>query len=170
MRGLVGSIDNWDALFQKAFICLKPGGWLESYEISPTWESDDDTIPPNSAMAKWGPMFIEGGRQSGRSFTIVKDKVQRKAMQAAGFKNIDEKNIKAPIGSWPKDKRLKQIGVYGQLVMERDAEGLVLFMASMMGWSTTEVTVFVTKLKEELRSRKQHSYYRQKSLWGQKPE
>ncbi|KAK5653706.1 hypothetical protein OQA88_8737 [Cercophora sp. LCS_1] len=94
IRGLVGSIDDWDALFRKAFTCLKPGGWLESYEISPAWESDDDTIPVDSAMGRWGGIFIEGGRKFGRSFTVVKDEVQRKGMEAAGFRNIQEKNIK----------------------------------------------------------------------------
>lgn len=99
MRGLVGSIDDWDALFQKAWNCLRPGGWLESYEISPAWESDDDSIPTDSAMGQWGGIFIEGGRQSGRSFTVVKDEVQRKAMEAAGFQGIQEKNIKVPTPS-----------------------------------------------------------------------
>jgi hypothetical protein len=94
IRGLVGSIDDWHVLFQRAFTCLKPGGWLESYEINPSWESDDNTVAEKSAMGQWGPIFIEGGRQSGRSFTIVPDGTQQKAMEAAGFQDIQEKKIK----------------------------------------------------------------------------
>ena len=94
IRGLVGSIDDWHVLFQRAYTCLKPGGWLESYEISPLWESDDDTIPKDSAMAQWAGIFIEGGRRIGRTFEVLPLNLQRKAMEAAGFKEIQEKPIK----------------------------------------------------------------------------
>ena len=60
--------------------------------------------------------------------------------------------------------------MYGQLVMERDAEGLMMYMASAVGWSREQIMVYVAKLKQELRSGKHHSYYRQKSVWGKKPE
>ncbi|KAK0617644.1 S-adenosyl-L-methionine-dependent methyltransferase [Immersiella caudata] len=170
IRGLVGSIDDWPLLYQRAFTALKPGGWLESYEISPTWESDDNTVAEDSAMGRWGPVFVEAGKKIGRSFTIVGDEVQRTGMEEAGFVGIQEKRIKQPIGSWPKDKRLKDIGTYGQLVMERDAEGLMMLMAGLSGWTKEDVTVYVAKLRKEIRSGKHHSYYRQKSLWGQKPE
>ena len=94
MRGLVGSIDDWPALFQQAYNCLKPGGWLESYEVSPIWESDDSEIPKDSALAQWGKIFVEGGKKFGRTFTVVGDKLQRKGMEESGFKGLNEFDIK----------------------------------------------------------------------------
>jgi len=94
MRWLVGSIDDWNALFERAFNCLKPGGWLESYEMSTMWESDDGSVTEKMALGQWGKIFVEGGRQSGRTFTVVVDELQRKAMEAAGFVDIQERNIK----------------------------------------------------------------------------
>lgn len=94
IRYLVGSIADWAALYKQAFRALKPGGYLESYEASPNVGTDDDTLPPKSATAQWGPLFIEGGKAIGRSFTIVDEHVQRKAMEEAGFVDIQEKNIK----------------------------------------------------------------------------
>lgn len=94
MRWLVGSIDDWDRLFQRAYDCTKPGGWLESYEMSTMWESDDGSVTDKSALGQWGKIFIEGGRKAGRTFTVVVDELQRKAMENAGFVDIQERNIR----------------------------------------------------------------------------
>ena len=94
MRLLVGSVSDWDALFAEAYRTLKPGGWIESYEGRPNVESDDGTVTDSSAMGQWGQIFIHFGETIGRSFTIVADGVQRKAMEAAGFVDIQEQEFK----------------------------------------------------------------------------
>lgn len=94
IRYLIGSIADWGKLYKQAFAALKPGGYLESYEASPNVYTDDDSLPPKSATAQWGPLFIEGGKLIGRSFTIVDEKLQRKAMEEAGFVDIEERNVK----------------------------------------------------------------------------
>ena len=88
---------DWHALFKEAFRCTKPGGYFETYEASPHVYSDDDTLPENSATAQWGPLFINGGKAIGRSFTVVDDDIQRKAMKNAGFIDIQEKKIKVSL-------------------------------------------------------------------------
>lgn len=88
---------DWDAFFAEAFKVLKPGGYLESYEASPQVHSDDNTLSSKDAIAQWCPLFVEGGKVIGRSFTIVDDGTQRKAMEKAGFVDIQEKMIKAKI-------------------------------------------------------------------------
>lgn len=94
MRWLVGSIVDWKALFKHAYNSLKPGGYIESHEASPYIVSDDGSIHETSAMNQWGKFFVEGGRKMGRSFTVVKDGTQRKAMEEAGFVDIEEANLK----------------------------------------------------------------------------
>lgn len=56
--------------------------------------SDDNTVDPNSALGQWGKFFIEGGKKLGASFTVVEDGTQRKALEKAGFINIEEFNFK----------------------------------------------------------------------------
>jgi ubiquinone/menaquinone biosynthesis C-methylase UbiE len=99
IRYLIGCIPDWTAFFQQAFRCVKPGGYLESYEASPYVHSDDNTMPKDSAVAQWTPLFINGGKIMGRSFTVVDDDIQRKAMEEAGFVDIQEKWIKVNTGS-----------------------------------------------------------------------
>lgn len=89
-RYLVGSIIDWTALFKEAFKCLKPGGWFESFEGSPHMVSDDGSVPEKSAISQWGKFFEEGGKKMGRSFLIIHEGTQRKAMEEAGFVDIQE--------------------------------------------------------------------------------
>lgn len=94
MRYLVGSIIDWTALFREAYTALKPGGWLESFEGAPHMISDDGSVPEKSAISQWGKFFEEGGKKMGRSFLVVSEGVQRKAMEEAGFVDIQEWELK----------------------------------------------------------------------------
>ncbi|KLP14638.1 Uncharacterized protein LW94_8071 [Fusarium fujikuroi] len=170
-RWLVGSIVDWDQLFKEAYRCLKPGGYIESHEALSRMDYDDGSITEKSAMHQWGKFFVEGGKKIGRSFTIVEDGVQRSAMEKAGFVNLEERDFKVPIGGWPKDPRMKEIGKYAQATLEQDIEGYVLFMANTVeGWTKAEVEVYISMLRRELRQGTMHPYYRQKAVWAQKPK
>lgn len=94
MRLLAGSIANWDALFAEAYQVLRPGGWVESMENHPFVMSDDNTVTEATALGQWGRLFANFGDTIGRSFTIAGDGVQRRAMQAAGFVDIQEVDYK----------------------------------------------------------------------------
>ncbi|KAK0631451.1 S-adenosyl-L-methionine-dependent methyltransferase [Immersiella caudata] len=171
IRGLVGSIDDWNALFKRAYDSLKPGGWFQSYEPSPVWETDDGpALPKDSALYQWGTICTGWGAKAGRSFTVVADGVQRVAMEAAGFVDVDEVNTKQPIGKWPAEVAMKERGEFVRVWLEQDAEGLMLFITGAMGWSKEEVVVFLAKFRREVRSGKYHPYYRNKIIWGRKPE
>ncbi|RBR21967.1 uncharacterized protein FIESC28_04680 [Fusarium coffeatum] len=170
MRWLVGSIADWTGLFKEAYKSLKPGGWVESYEPSSTVESDDNSVLPGSAMSQWQKFFVEGGRKMGRPFTVFKDRLQRKAMEEAGFVDIEERDFKNPVGGWPEDPEAKIVGQYTQAALEEDGKGTVLHFATALGWTEEEVTVFMAQYRREIRSPKIHAYYKQKVIWGRKPE
>lgn len=73
---------------------LKPGGWIESFEVSPTVTSDDNTVGPDTALAGWDKLFIDASKKIGNSFTVVADQIQKPAIEEAGFINIKEWNGK----------------------------------------------------------------------------
>ncbi|KKA27566.1 hypothetical protein TD95_001454 [Thielaviopsis punctulata] len=170
-RWMLGSIRDWTAFFKEAYRTLKPGGWLESNEAGCGVVSDDNSIPPNSAMNQWGKIFAEGGSKIGQSFTIVDDGTQERAMHEAGFVNIQKHQFKVPIGAWPKDPQKKEIGMGSQLALEQDIEGYILFIASTVkGWSREQIAVYIGHLRKELRDPTHHAYYHLQVLCGQKPE
>ena len=91
---MVGSIADWTALFKQAYRCLKPGGYLESFEPSPCVSSDDGTVQDSQASGQWGKLFVEGGRRIGQLFTVYEDELQKKAMEEAGFVDLHEETFK----------------------------------------------------------------------------
>lgn len=107
LRFLLGSVDSWDDLFEQAYRVCKPGGWVESLESSPRIESDDGTVTEETAINEWGKFFIEGGKKLGRPFTVVDDDLQKKAVEKAGFTNVNTWDFKESITrlsfwySWP---------------------------------------------------------------------
>nr|RBQ94387.1 hypothetical protein FVER53263_09898 [Fusarium verticillioides] len=171
MRYMYGSISDWSALFKEAFRVCKPGGWVESYEASPRMESDDGTVTETCAINEWGKFFIEGGKKLNRTFEIIDKDLQQKGMEEAGFVDVKVWDFKAPIGGWPQDPRLKQIGQFAQAALEQDYEGYVLYMANMvLGWTKEEVSVYCAQLRREIRSGKFHPFYRQRVVYARKPE
>lgn len=126
MRYLIGSIVDWRALFREAFRCCKPGGYIESLESAPWLESDDGTLTDETAMSQWGKLFVQGGLKIGRSFTLVDDDEQRKGMEAAGFVDIQQFNIKVSILSAQNRQSLCQhhdSGSTWRLAQRPEAEG-----------------------------------------------
>jgi len=65
---------------------------------------------------------------------------------------------------------MKELGQLTQMVMEADTEGYVLFIANTLGWSRDEIQVYLAHFRREARQGKLHPYYRQKVIWGRKPE
>lgn len=78
--------------------------------------------------------------------------------------------MQRPLGTWPKDPLYKELGTMTQITMEADAEGYLMYMASSLGWSRDEIQVYLTHYRREMRSNKYCPYYRQKVVWGRKPE
>lgn len=93
-RWLIGSIPDWNALLAEAYTACRPGGWVETVEPSCIVESDHVELPETSALRQWGRFFAEGGKRLGRTFTVVSEGLQRKAMEVAGFTDIQEFDYK----------------------------------------------------------------------------
>ncbi|EEY17093.1 conserved hypothetical protein [Verticillium alfalfae VaMs.102] len=171
MRLLFGAITDWPALFREAYRTARPGGWCQSCEAECLIRSDDDSITPDTAMASsWSRLFVEGAEKFGRSFTVLSDELQRKGMQEAGFVDLHEVNFKVPIGDWPLDPKLAEVGQWVRLTMENDLEGYTLYMwKDVLGWDTDKYQTFLTSMKDEIRSRKLHGYMTVRYIYGRKP-
>lgn len=169
-RWLVGTSADWNKFYSQAFHHLAPGGWFETHEMSAIIESDDGSVTPTSALGQWGSIFISGGQKMGIPFTIIQDGTQKKGMEAAGFVDIQEKNFKMPIGDWPRDPDMKEIGLFSRAVLEGDPEGYVLFMTHSLGWSRDEILAYIQAVRKQVRGRKSRPFYRQRVVWGRKPE
>jgi len=46
----------------------------------------------------------------------------------------------------------------------------VLFLANTLGWTREEITVYLAMFRREVKSGLYQAYYKQKVVWGRKPE
>ncbi|KAH7367121.1 S-adenosyl-L-methionine-dependent methyltransferase [Plectosphaerella cucumerina] len=174
IRYLFGSIKDWVALYKEAYRVLKPGAYLESVETEATYFSDDGTIANDGVTAlggKFGEMFIEAGKITGNSMSLITDGTQVKAMKEAGFVDIQEVTYKLPIGAWPRDEKLAQIGNFAKQSLLGDLAGyLQLIWHQVVKWPPEEFENFLLQIRQELRNRRLHPYVKVRFVWGRKPE
>lgn len=95
----------------------------------------------------------------GRSLRVTGDDF-KKQMEAAGFQNVEVRKYKLPIGPWPLDPKLKEVGLFQLAAMLEGIDGLTLALwTRFLGWDDKEITVFLQQVKSEFKLAKIHSYW-----------
>jgi len=168
IRTLLPTIKDWPELFKQCYRALKPGGYLEVVEWCKSGDECDDDTTNGTAMQHYYKLLDESSRKAGGCMTM--DTPLSEMLPNAGFINYQEIVLKLPVGPWPRNKKLKELGAYVQLMMESgfEAYSLALFTHSLR-MDPTEVQKLIKDCKAELRTRKVHAYGRTWFAVGQKP-
>ncbi|SCB65004.1 unnamed protein product [Fusarium graminearum] len=134
---------------------LKPGGWIEHVELWGNAMSDDGTMTEDSPLKTWVRIFDQIGEKIGNPFFW--DPVE--AFQEAGLQNISERKVKVPIGTWPKNKDLKQWGAWNRQFLMQGLEGFsIRGLTELLGWEYEKAQVFLVDMRKELLNPSLHSY------------
>ncbi|KAK4560723.1 hypothetical protein LTR86_005302, partial [Recurvomyces mirabilis] len=156
-RHLIGSISNHAHFYKQAYNALKPGGWIEVVEMEAKLYCDDGTVPPTSAMKRWGDYIHEIFAKSGRPFIPVAQ--YKTQLEDAGFECVTYVEMKRPTNDWPKNPRVKEIGKFCALNFLEGLEGFTIKpFVGVLGWSQQEVTVFLAQVRAESLRRSMHGY------------
>lgn len=125
--------------------------------------SDDGSLKQDSTLATWGDNFIGCSERAGRS--LLTQETMRGAMEKAGFVDVQEKLYKIPLGPWPKDKVLKEVGQLQYAHWLAALEGWAMWLLTKFGapspWSKEEVQLYLSNVRAELRNPRTHAY----ELW-----
>lgn len=77
----------------------------------------------------------------------------------AGFCDIKSMPLKLPFGPWPKDKRLKEIGLFQREQFNGALQGIAMSLfAKFLGLAPQEIEVYLTRVRRDLYERKNHGY------------
>lgn len=140
---------------------LEPGGWLEQVELDVRVMSDDGTLAKDSFLAGWGDNFLGCSDRSGRPLSTQETMAGR--MANAGFVNLHDNLFKCPLGSWPRDKRLKEAGRVNFHHWSSGLDGWAMWLLTKHGvpqpWSADEVRVYVAKVRQDLKQKRLHIYH-----------
>ena len=81
-------------------------------------------------------------------------------LRSAGFETVEVHEEPTPIGTWPKDKRLKEIGAYFRhqfIAAAVEGYSLALF-TRVGGWTVDETQVLLAHVRKEILSNKMHVF------------
>ncbi|KAG6168903.1 hypothetical protein E4U51_001861 [Claviceps purpurea] len=168
MRYIVGGIPDWTGLFKEAYRCCAPGGWVESFEYDVEFRSDDGTTELEPVLASFKDLYREAGKILKVPFLI--EDIQQQAFDDAGFVEKKVVRHKIPVGSWPKDPKLAEVG---RVVRESTESGLQgytqMLWQSVLQRPADEYHVWLATMLKAIRNPKVHSYVFAYVVYGRKP-
>lgn len=156
VRTLAGSNLDWPNFIQKCYDHLKPGAKLEISEGRANFWYQDDSVPTDSFTYRWLMEWRElSGKLQFDVFPALKGLVS-----GSPFQNIQTYESPVPLGTWPRSKRLKEIGHYFRyqfLEMGLEAYTLALF-TRVGGWGEVEARALIAKVRDEMKTNKMHIF------------
>ncbi|KAL2154645.1 hypothetical protein VTH82DRAFT_3321 [Thermothelomyces myriococcoides] len=168
-RYMSGSIKDWSHLIQQMYDNLVPGGWLELQESVNTIYSQDGSLAKDNPMVRMMENLMEASDQVGR--TMDPAPKMEGWVRDAGFINISIQAFPIPIGPWPRDRRLKEIGA---LMAVNFIEGVDTFTAApfadVLGWAKEEIEALNDGVRDAVRNRSTHALFDFLVITAQKPE
>ncbi|KAK1654966.1 S-adenosyl-L-methionine-dependent methyltransferase [Colletotrichum phormii] len=152
---------DWVEIFEKALGHLEPGGYIELQDNSFPIMCDDDTMPPNSAIARWSTLLMEATELMGRPCNAPSSFKQ--LLDLAGFEAIIEEKTIWPIGPWnagnnhPRDR---EIGVWCRenCLEALEASTMHLF-TQFLHWSEEDTRDFCDEVEREICGGGVHAYF-----------
>ncbi|CAG7564463.1 unnamed protein product [Fusarium equiseti] len=169
IRYLFGAIKDWTALFKEAYRCVAPGGWVQSAEADVEFRCDDGSVDLEPNLQLFKKLFVEGGKLINTPFFVYD--LQVKGFEEAGFEEIRTVDYKFPVGDWPKDPKLREVGKYVRACLENDLEGYTLMMwKDVLQWPKEEYQMFLLSLRKAIKNPKIHSYMKVRYVYGRKPQ
>lgn len=121
---LVGAVKDWPRLFQQAYNCTKPGGYVEFQDWDVDLYSQDGSLTADSALKRWN-MAVMGALDSAGSEPCP-GKHLEKWMKDAGFVDVTVSRTPVPTGPWAKDKKTKELGVLNHIQTREALEAVSL--------------------------------------------
>ncbi|KAK5163527.1 hypothetical protein LTR04_002472 [Oleoguttula sp. CCFEE 6159] len=168
-RHTVMAFKNWDKVLSEAYDHIKPSGFFEFQELFYHASCDDQSMPRDYAFSQYLSYIREGLGVFGVDLHATLALPNR--LKAAGFVDVQERIIKIPIGTWPRNRLLKKVGLYLQAVIMDGLQGIALGpMCRGLGWSPESVEVFLADVRKSLRDSSVHSYYNLHIIYGRKPQ
>jgi len=142
-RVLLGCFTDFKEILSKSFHYLKPGGWMESQEPSPTPYCDDGTMPADWLFLEWAKFLDNAAIEAGKPVRIGHK--LRGWYEAAGFVDIQEKVFKLPTNDWPTEKHLKNLGKMSEENWLAGLSGFSMaYFSRVLNWNKDQIEVFMS--------------------------
>ncbi|KXH65942.1 methyltransferase domain-containing protein [Colletotrichum salicis] len=93
------------------------------------------------------------------------------AVRDAGFVDVVETRWAVPIGSWPRDHTLREVGICNLEFRDQSLEGFSMFLLTqVMRWDAITAGVLVAEARKALKDPKLQTVIYLQNVYGRKPE
>jgi hypothetical protein len=97
-------------MLAQAYRTLKPGGYIELSELATTPKAMNSDYPQPVVIFEWLGMLAGAVEKTGMDMRLAPK--FKDLLIEAGFVDVVETRFEIPWGSWPKDRKLKAIGLW----------------------------------------------------------
>jgi hypothetical protein len=143
------------SIFSKAFAALAPGGYLEIQDGCLPLRCADGTLNDTS-LSQWSELTLTGSELLGRKW--ADPRTYRALMQDVGFVDVIEYSFKWPLNTWPRDPKLKELGMWVKEDMQDILGAVKRVFTSGLGWDNEEFEDLLDRAKRELTNRRIHAW------------
>ena len=125
-------------------------------------------MAPDYAMTRFTDLMKQAMAVFG--VNIVGPSRYAQQLRDAGFADVDEQIMKLPIGVWPRDRRMKVIGLYNRSVIYDGLQGIAMApFTRALGWTKEQVEVFLVEMRRGLMDPSTHAYFPFHAVIARKP-
>ncbi|KAA8903044.1 S-adenosyl-L-methionine-dependent methyltransferase [Sphaerosporella brunnea] len=169
VRNFTFSCNSWPKFMASLYKHTTPGGYVELQELGGVLHSDDGTMSDDNAAKRHLELQVEALAKMGRPTHT--GRTLKALFEQAGFEDVTVRDVKHPLGPWPKDKRLKHIGAMMLLncATAFEAYGLALF-TRVLQLGHDEALQLCREAFDAVKNRHNHTYTYFHVVYGRKPE
>ncbi|KAI5796101.1 S-adenosyl-L-methionine-dependent methyltransferase [Pyronema domesticum] len=164
-------VSDWNHLVSEMIRCTAPGGYMEISEHRMSVHCDDGTMKPDNGTKA----FIETLRTTLVKIGRLHPDVEflKTLLAKVGFEDIHAKQVKEPVGPWPKDPKMKSLGAMVLLNADTYAESLgMAAFTRVLGVDPEKAHGICNAARLATRNKNNHMYgrYRKPAAEGKIPE
>ena len=168
-RALAGAVRDWPALVARSKRATRAGGWCEFVDYDGELRGADDSLPAGGALRSANARFIKALRERGAE-PSPGPRLEG-WLRDAGFVDVRATKIPLPVGAWPADGRLREVGAWNLVQIVEHVEGLVGWVfGRLLGDSEDEVRALCERLRAELLSPDVRPIFYLYDVYGRVPE
>jgi hypothetical protein len=133
--------------------------------------SSNGSMAPDHPVAQYWSLINEGLDKLGvKTFHAVANGGLSTMMREAGFVNVTERVLQIPLGTWPKNKVLKTVGLYWRTILTDGIQAIALGpLTRGCGWSPGDVEMFLVEVRKAYKDNSNLLYMPLHIIYGQKP-
>ncbi|KAF9871598.1 hypothetical protein CkaCkLH20_11009 [Colletotrichum karsti] len=169
-RHTVVAIKDWKTLFQRSMEHLKPGGWIELQEMHHFPASANNSLSAKHPVAEYWGLVGEGLMELGVDLELAAGDQLASMMRDAGFVNVTERVFHVPIGTWPRNRVLKTVGMYWRTILLDGLQAIALGPFTRgLHWSVEQTELFLVDVRKAYHDNSVLMYMPLKVVYAQKP-